>query len=210
LSIAAGDFDSAQKIYSDLLDNAAPSDTPTKGYAYFGLGATLLAQGKVADAKTYFLKLEALDQGGAWHPRINEADYGIALADEQSTEPAAWDEAKKNYAALMHLPPGNYVLAAKSMLGYGRILEKQGFALKPAAAGPTEYAIHYYQQPNVMSSTGTPIQSAEGLYDAGQAYEKLGDKANAKVQYDTLLKTYSTFAPDWAAKAKDAEAKLGA
>jgi TolA-binding protein len=209
LAIAAGDYATAQSVYGSLLDNAPANDVQSKGYGYFGLGAVLSAQGKVADAKVYYQKLEALPGGGAWHPRINEADYGIALGDESSTDPGTLEEAKKIYATLMHLPPGNYVLAAKAMLGYGRILEKQGFALKPNGAGPTEYAIHYYQQPNVMSSTGTPQQSAEGLFDAGQAYEKLGDKANAKAQYDLLIQTYGTYAPDWAAKAKDAESKLG-
>jgi hypothetical protein len=97
------------------------------------------------------------------------------------------------------------------MVGYGRLLEKSGNALAPEVPGTIEYAVHYYQQPNIMGYGPTaPEPSAEGLYDAGQAYEKAGDKANAKKQYDTLLQTYGTTAPDWAAKAQAAEASLGA
>jgi hypothetical protein len=95
------------------------------------------------------------------------------------------------------------------MLGYGRLLEKSGNAIKPTAAGPNEYAVHYYQEPQTLFGPAAPEQSAEGLYDAGQAFEKTGDKANAKKMYDELLANYSTTAPDWAAKAQTAESQLG-
>jgi tetratricopeptide (TPR) repeat protein len=209
LAIATGDFDTAQKTYSDLLANATANDQTSRGYAYYGLGATLLAQGKVLEAKDYFLKLKALPGGGLWHPHIDDANYGIALADEQSTKTDDLVEAKNIYSALMQNPAGGPVRQAKAMLGFGRLLEKAGFAIKPAPTGPTEYAVHYYQEPGLLYAISVPEQSAEGLYDAGQAYEKAGDKVSAKKQYDDLLKTYGTLAPDWAAKARDPEGKLG-
>ncbi len=52
-----------------------------------------------------------------------------------------------------------------------------------------------------------PELSAQGLYAAGQAYDRAGDKANAKKQYDAILANYKTTAPDWAAKAQEAESK---
>jgi hypothetical protein len=97
------------------------------------------------------------------------------------------------------------VIVTKSLLGYGRMLEKEGFALKPAPQGPNEYAVHYYQQPNLMFFTATPEQSAEGLYLAGQVFDKAGDKATAKKMYDALITTYKDTAPDWVAKAQAAE-----
>ena len=91
------------------------------------------------------------------------------------------------------------------MLGYGRILDKAGNGLKPEPQGPNESAVHYFQQPDVFFKTATPEQSAEGLYLAGQVYDKAGDKANAKKQYDAIIATYKTSAPDWADKAQKAE-----
>ncbi len=197
LLLAAQDYPTALKIYSDLLANASPANQAAQSDANYGLGATYLGQGDAVKAKAYFSKV------GAWHPHILDADYGIALADEQSNDPADNAQAQQLYAQLMQ--QGNIVLQAKAMLGFGRLLEKAGHALKPTASGPNEYAVHYYQEPDLISGPATPEQSAEGLFDAGQVYEKAGDKANAKKQYDTLLKTYATTAPDWAAKAKEAE-----
>ena len=56
-----------------------------------------------------------------------------------------------------------------------------------------------------MFFTATPEQSAEGLYLAGQALDKAGDKANAKKQYDSVISAYQATAPDWVAKAQAAE-----
>jgi hypothetical protein len=209
LLLMAQDYPTATKIYGDLLNNAPLNDQVARGDGYYGLGATALGQGNLAEAKANFLKLKGLPGGGLWHPHILDADFGIALADEQSGQPADLDEARQTYAQLMQAPQGGVALQAKAMLGYGRILEKSGNAIKPTATGPTEYAVHYYQEPNLIYDGSTPEQSAEGLYDAGQAYAKAGDKANAKKQYDTLLKSYATTAPDWAAKAQAAEAQLG-
>ena len=90
-------------------------------------------------------------------------------------------------------------------------------ARRRTRAGPVSYThldvykrqVHYYQEPNTLFGPAVPELSAEGLFDAGQAYAKAGDKANAKKQYDDLLKAYATTAPDWAAKAQAARAKLG-
>jgi tetratricopeptide (TPR) repeat protein len=209
LLLAAQDYPTALKVYGDLLANAAPYDQVARGDGYYGLGATALGQGNMAQAKDYFSKLRELPGGGLWHPHILEADYGVALADEQSSQPADNETARQIYAQLMQAPQGGVTLQAKAMLGYGRLLEKSGNALKPTAAGPAENAVHYYQEPHTLYGPAVPALSAEGLFDAGQAYGKAGDKANAKKQYDDLLKAYGTTAPDWAAKAQAAEAKLG-
>jgi hypothetical protein len=95
------------------------------------------------------------------------------------------------------------------MIGYGRILEKQGHVATPPAPGSSEFAVHYYQEPNTIFGAAAPEQSAKGLYQAGQAYAKAGDKVNAKAQYAAVISTYATTAPDWAAKAKAASDQLG-
>jgi len=209
LLLAAKEYPTALKIYGDLLANAASNDQASQGDGYYGLGATYLGQGNVTQAKEYFLKLKALPGGGLWHPHILDANYGIALADEQSGNAAQLDEARQIYAQLMQAPQGGPALQAKAMLGYGRLLQKAGHAITPLAPGTNEYAVHYYQEPNLLFGPATPELSAEGLFDAGQAYEReAGDTADAKKQYDDLLKNYSATAPDWAAKAKAAEDQL--
>ncbi len=205
LLLAAKDYDGAAKVYGDLLAGGSANDTAALGTAYYGLGAVAFGQGNVAKAKDYFLKLEGLPDRGAWHPHIMDASFVIALADEQSGKPEDITAAQAIYGQIMKSPQAGGVLQTKALLGYGRLLEKAGNAINPTAAGPNEYAIHYYLQPNLMFATATPEQSAEGLYLAGQAYDKAGDKANAKKQYDTLIATYATVAPDWVAKAKAAE-----
>jgi tetratricopeptide (TPR) repeat protein len=208
LLLAAGDYPSAEKIYRDLLTNAAPTNMLAHGDADYGLGAVALAQGNLADAKRYFLALKDLN-GGLWHPHINDADYGIALADENSGDPADLNSAKQIYAALMLQPQSGVALQAKAMIGYGRILEKAGYGLNPLTPGSNDNAVFYYTEPDLHNFGPTaPEASAEGLYRAGQLYQKAGDKVNAKKQYDQLLKDYATTASDWAAKARDAEATL--
>jgi tetratricopeptide (TPR) repeat protein len=210
LLLAAKDYPTAEKVYSDLQTNAPSNDQAAQGDALYGLGATALGQGDLAKAKDFFKQLTGLNGGGRWHPHILDADYGIALADEQSTDVAVLDEARTLYSQLMQAQ-GNNSTAAKAMVGYGRLLEKAGYAVaaKPAPGGPNEFAIHYYQEPNLIYDGATPEQSAEGLYDAGQAYEKAGDPANAKKAYAQLLQLYTTTAPDWASKAQAAQGKLG-
>ena len=190
------------KVYSDLLNRAAPNDVLAQADGLYGLGSIFLAQGDVAHAKEKFSAMEALTGGALWHPHILDADYGLALANEQSAQQADNDQAKQIYAKLMQSPQGGIPCSLKAMLGYGRLLEKGGHALTPLAPGTSESAVHYYQEPHTLFGPAAPELSAEGLFDAGQAYEKAGDKANAKKQYDDLLKNYGTTAPDWAAKAR--------
>jgi tetratricopeptide (TPR) repeat protein len=205
LLLQAKDYETAQKIYQQLLDGAAATDAPTLATAYYGLGAAAMAQGHIPESKTYFSKMLALPGGAGWNRHISDAQFGLAYAEEQSGTPADIAAAKATYGQLMKSMVADNVLKAKALLGYGRLLEKQGNALKPAPEGPNEYAVHYYLQVPLFYSTGTPEQSAEGLYLAGQAYDKAGDKANAKKQYDQILATYKTLAPEWAAKAQTAE-----
>jgi len=207
LLIAAQDYPKAIEIFTNLLAHAAPTDAPTKADGYYGLGAAYLAQGDVAKAADNFNKLKALPGGAAWHPHILDVEYGLALAAEQAGDPNGL--AKQTYARLMQSVQAGIPLQAKAMIGYGRLLEKAGYGVAPAVKGTIEYAVHYFQQVDVDYSTAVPQISAEGLYDAGQVYEKAGDKANAKAQYAKIIATYAKSAPDWAAKAQAASDKLG-
>jgi tetratricopeptide (TPR) repeat protein len=205
LLLDAKDYATAQKVYQQLLDATSAGDAASLAVAYYGLGAAAMAQNNIAAAKDYFGKMLALPGGAAWSKHISDAQFGLAYAEEMSGQPADLAAAKAAYAQLMKSMLADNVVKAKALLGYGRLLEKQGNAVKPAPEGPNESAVHYYLQVPLFYSTGTPEQSAEGLFDAGQAYDKAGDKANAKKQYDQILSTYKTLAPEWAAKAQSAE-----
>jgi outer membrane protein assembly factor BamD (BamD/ComL family) len=205
LLLAAGDADGARQVYTTLL--ASGTDPATQADGDYGLGAAYLAQGNVARAGDYFAAMKALSGGAAWHPHILDADYGLALAAERSGSPADLAQAKQSYAMLMQAPQASLELQARAMLGYGRILDKEGHGTKPAAPGSIEYAVHYYQQIDTIFGPALPELSAEGLYDAGQVYESAGDKADALKQYQAIEKNYQTTAPDWAAKAQAAGAK---
>ncbi len=210
LLLAAKDYPTALKVYNDLLCSAPATDAVTQADGYYGVGAAYLAQGDLANAKTYFLKMKALPNGSSWNSHIQDAEYGIALADENSSNPTEVASAKETYGQLMQSMSAGVALQAKATLGYGRMLEKEGHGVTPGTAGAGETAVRYYQQVNTLFSTAVPAQSAEGLYDAGQAYEKANQAANAKKAYNDLITAYGTLAPDWAAKAKDALGKLGA
>ena len=91
----------------------------------------------------------------------------------------------------MQDPDAGVVLQAKAMLGYGRVFERQGHGIVPDARWVrTITAIYYYHQPNLLFGPAAPAQSAEELFSAGQVYEKAGDKADAKKQYDAVTENY--------------------
>lgn len=205
LLLEARDYDTAKKIYQQLLTNAPSSDAASQAVGYYGLGAIALAQNQFPAAKDNFNRMFSLPGGAAWSSHYTAAQYGLACAEEQSGTPSDIAAAQATYGQLMQSMAADNETKAKALLGYGRILEKQGFALKPNGNGPNEYAVHYYLQVSLFYSTGTPEQSAEGLYLAGHVYDLAGDKANAKKQYDQILSTYKTLAPEWAAKAQAAE-----
>ncbi|HEX4140672.1 MAG TPA: tetratricopeptide repeat protein [Candidatus Methylacidiphilales bacterium] len=205
LLLDAKDYDTAQKVYQQLLSSASANDAASLATAYYGLGAVAMAQNKIPEAKDYFTKMLALPGGAAWSKHISDAQFGLAYAQEKAGVGNDLAAAKATYGQLMKSIQAGAVIQTKALLGYGRILEIQGNGLKPAPQGPNEFAVHYFQQPNLFFQTATPEQSAEGLYLAGQVYDKAGDKANAKVQYEAIKKTYKDSAPDWYAKAVQAE-----
>ena len=205
LLLQAKDYETAQKIYQQLLSSAPSTDAASQAIAYYGLGAVALAQNQLPAAKDNFTKMFSLPGGAAWSKHLSDAQFGLAYAEEQSGTPTDIAAAKQTYSQLMKSVAAGPIVQTKSLLGYGRILDKAGNGLKPEPQGPNEFAVHYFLQPNLFFQTATPEQSAEGLYLAGQVYDKAGDKANAKKQYDQILTTYKTLAPDWAAKAQAAE-----
>jgi tetratricopeptide (TPR) repeat protein len=202
LLISAQKYPEALKVYNALLDSSKPTDQIQLAEAYYGLAATYLASGDVANAKIWFVKMQEMPGGAAWSPHAMDANLGMAEINEQSSSAVDLAAAKAAYASIMVSPIAGAENQAKALLGYGRILEKEGAAVKSLAGqSPTEFAVHYYEQVNLFYGPATPELSAQGLYLAGQAYAKAGDTVNAAKDYATLRSTYSKTAPDWVAKA---------
>jgi tetratricopeptide (TPR) repeat protein len=197
LLVAAKEYDKAIQVFTAFHDQADPDDAYAQADAAYGLGAAYLAQGDLDHAKKWFTAMMALPGGAAWHKHILTAQYGVALANQKSDPEAS----KQVYAEIMTDPRASSELQAKSLLQYGRILQSEGYAVKPAQPGTIEYAVHYFEQVDLFYGAATPEQSAEGLYLAGKAYEQAGDAANAAREFAALRSTYAKTAPDWVAKA---------
>jgi tetratricopeptide (TPR) repeat protein len=201
LLIAAKNYPQALAVFQALLASAQPNEQVKLAGAYYGLAATYLAQGDIPNAKIWFAKMLSLPNGAAWSAHATDAQLGMAEINEQSTSPDDLAAAKNAYADIMRSPLAGALNQAKSMLGYGRLLEKAGAAVKTATQQDIEYATHYYEQVDLFYGPATPELSAQGLYLAGTAYAKAGDAADAKKDFDKLRTTYATTAPDWVAKA---------
>ena len=200
LLLASKDYPVALQTYQGLLAGGS-KDPQLLADAYYGMGAVYFAQGDLAQARDYFTKMKALPGGAAWNPHILDVDYGLALAAEKSGDTAA---AKAAYGELIQAPQAAVQLQAQATLGYGRMLAVEGHTIAPPQPNSIEFAVHYFEQVDTLYGPAVPEQSAEGLFDAGQAYQKVGKKAEATKEYNRLIFNYSTSAPDWAAKAKAA------
>jgi tetratricopeptide (TPR) repeat protein len=201
LLLAGKDYPKALEVYNSLLTGAKASEQIRLAEGYYGLAATYLAQSDLPNAKANFLKMQSLSNGAAWSDHALDADIGMAQINEQSSAPADLASAKDAYSSIMRSAQAGARLQAEAMLGYGRILEKSGAAVKKPNQTDIEFATHYYEQVNLFYGPATPELSAEGLYLAGQAYAKANDTADATKSFDTLRKVYSKTAPDWVAKA---------
>jgi tetratricopeptide (TPR) repeat protein len=204
LLIAGQDYPTAIQVYS-ALQKTDPRDDQVQADADYGLGATYFAQGNYDQAKTYFTLMKGLRQGAAWHPHIMDANYALAFIAEKSGQPGDLDSAKQTYAQLMQSPDASVELQAKAILGYGRILQQEGHTTAGTPPNTDEDAVHYFQQVDTIYGPAVPELSAEGLYEAGQIYDKAGDKANAKKEYQSIITNYP--ATTWAVKAQAAVAQ---
>jgi tetratricopeptide (TPR) repeat protein len=203
LLLANKEYPQALDIYQKLLASSMPADQASLADAFYGLGATYLAQGDMANAKIYFTRMMKLNGEAAWHPHILNAHFGLALAAEQSGDDAT---AKPIFGDIMKAQGAPIALQARAMLEYGHILQRAGAVTKPANPADTEYAIFYYESIDNLYGPAVPALSAEGLFTAGQAYAKAGDSVNAKAEYKKIVDGYPNL-PDWLAKAQAELAK---
>jgi hypothetical protein len=199
LLLGAGKFDDAHKVFQALLDDSKPNEVVKLAEGYYGLAAVYLAQKDYANAKTNLNSMFALPGGGAWSPHFGDAQLGMAQIQEQSSDSADLEAAKSTYASIMTAPTAGAKNQAEAMLGYGRVLEKQGHPVKAANQQDIEYATHYYEQVDLFYSAALPEQSAEGLYLAAQAYTKAGDKTDAD-RVTAKLKSPAYAITEWGKK----------
>jgi tetratricopeptide (TPR) repeat protein len=201
LLIGAKQYAKALDVYQTLLKNAEPTDQVKLAEGYYGMAATYLAQNDYANAKTWLGRMLSLPNNASWDQHAGDAQVAMAEINEQSATPADQSQAMATYAEVMRSPTASAENQARAMLGYGRLLEKEGHAVKAANQQDIEYATHYYEQVNLFYGKALPELSAQGLYLAGEAAAKAGDTTDAAKDFDLLRSTYKTTAPDWVQKA---------
>lgn len=167
--IQEGKLDEAMTVYEKLAtDYPIPANTePTKAardiqeaqsMALFGSGKVFQEQKKLEEAKQRFDQLEKLY---AWSPKMQEANYGIALGLHQQKD---YEEALKRLTQVTRSNTAPAPLRAHGMLLFGQIKEEQG-DFQSAIDNYIKIASFY---------SGVPDAAAEGLWRGAQLLEKQG------------------------------------
>jgi TolA-binding protein len=167
--IEEGKLDEANKIFEKLAADyenpkgveptKAPRDVQeAQSISLFGIGKVLQKQNKLDDAKAKFDQLEKLY---GWSPKMQEANYGIALG---LREDKAYDNALKRLLGVVNSRTASAELRAAAMLLFARINEDKG---------NFDAAIDNYIKVARLY-TGVPDAAAEGLFRGAQLLEKQG------------------------------------
>jgi TolA-binding protein len=167
--IEQGKLDEANKVFEKLAtDYAIPANTEPTGaprdvqeaqsIALFGSGKVLQKEGKLEEAKAKFDELEKLY---AWSPKMQEANYGIALGLHGQK---AYDDALKRLLGVVNSRTASAELRAAAMLLFARINEEKG---------NHDAAIDNYIKVARLYA-GVPEAAAEGLWRGAQLLEKQG------------------------------------
>lgn len=195
--LQSGKVDEAAAVYTKLAnDYPIPTGVAPEQASYavqeaqaislYGLGSTLQAQNKVAEAGAMFDKLK---KHYAWSPKLLEANYGIAQSRFQEKK---YDEAIDLLIPIIRAPTATPELRANSTLLVAKIQETQGDI--PAA-------IDQYIRVSVFYG-GVRAASIDGLWLGGQLLEKqaatLPEQADPKKPNDPtrsgqLQKAYQAY-----------------
>ena len=173
LLINAKQYPKALVIYQNLIAHAKPTEQVKLAEGYYGLAATYLAQADYANAKTWLVRMLSLPNGAGWSKHAGDAQLGMAEVNEQSSAPVDQAAALEAYSDIMRSPTAGAQNQAKAMLGYGRLLEKAGHAVKAPGQADTEFATNYYEQVNLFLRQGAArverprtLSGRRGLYQS--------------------------------------------
>jgi tetratricopeptide (TPR) repeat protein len=194
------ELDKAFSVFSKI-QKEFPRDQRAMANATYGLGATYLAQGKMSKAIPYFEELKAKYP---WSEKIMEAEFALAMGDEQSN---LLDKALDRYRTVIMSTISTPELKAQAMLASGKILEKQN-KLFPNPQTNDPNAESFYLQPDAFFRDSTALISAEGLYLASQINIRQNNIPKAKEILQRLLSTPGYSQTSWHAKAQEALSKL--
>jgi tetratricopeptide (TPR) repeat protein len=154
-------------------------------------GAAWQSKGDVAQADTYFTKLE---KDYPWSDRIFEAKLGRGKA---AAERNATDDALKLFREVIMSPRSTGAQKAASLIASGLVLEKGGKLLPEK--GPDgklldkPNALAFYSKAHEFYGEASPDIGAEALLHVAQVYEKAGQTAEARKNYLALttIKVYA-------------------
>ena len=197
--LAAKQYDKATPVF-ERLQKEFPKEPRAQAAAVYGLGAVQLAQGNATAADPYF---DTLEKQYPWSDKIWEATLGRGLAAENRNDMA---QARTYYQKVIMAPASSPEMKARGLFGFAHSLEKEGKTLPNAAAPNEPNAVNNYLKIDALfdAARGT---AAEGLWRAGQIYEKANQNDKAKQAYQTLAKKYAE--SEFAGEAQARVAALG-
>jgi len=192
-------YDEATAVYTKL-GQAFPKDIHAQADSLYGLGAAQLGLGKTAEADAYFDKLE---KQAPWSDKIWQAKLGRGLAAENRKETA---QARTFYQQVVMSSAASPETKARGLFGFARTLETEGKLVEDPAAKDQPNAANNYLKIDALFDSAKEI-AAEGLWRAGQVFEKANQPAKAKGAYGDLVKKYPQ--SPFAAQAADRLKALG-
>lgn len=201
-------FDKSIAALNKLKAASAADDVYAQADISFGFASTYIGQSRWVDAKSEFDKMAAMTNDATqWYSQALVIKFDIGLIQEKTGH---LDDAFATYSSVMQDLGKNYPLKARAFLGAGRVMEAKGFTTTGDPKTPSVCATRFYKRIDALFSTGTPEESAEGLYLAMGLYLAAGDLVNAQSVFDRLSAyPTTTFYKDGLEKAKGAALRTG-
>ncbi|SDU00175.1 Tetratricopeptide repeat-containing protein [Verrucomicrobium sp. GAS474] len=183
LLLAGKQWETAVAVFTKLKASyTGQGEDRAQAAAAYGLGAAKLGAGDSAAADTFFGELE---KNYPWSEKIWEAKLGRGRAAAGRGDQ---DKAQDYFKQIIMAGASTPEIKAQALLGFAQALEAQG-KLFPDAKGDLPNAVNNYKKIDAFYES-VPSVAAEGLWRAGQLYEKAGRNAEARDAYALLVKKY--------------------
>ncbi len=180
--LATKQYDQAIVTFQALHD-AFPQEPMAQSEALYGLGAAQSGQGHMDEADKFFSDLE---QKYPWSNKIWEAKLGRGKAAEDRHDTA---QARTFYQQVIMAPGSSPEMKAQGLFGFAHCLETEGKLIPDPSAPDEPNAVNNYLKIDALFDSA-PDVAAEGLWRAGQIFEKTKQPEKAHQAYYDLVKKY--------------------
>lgn len=201
LLIEHNEADAAVTLFTKLKDSTDPSDDRSQAEVFYGLGSASFSKKDNAKAKE---SLEVLVKKYGWHPKTANAQLMLAQIERAAKNYAP---AKTYLASIIASQKAPGELKGQAMIEMGDVFADEGsLVVGPDKTKPNATA--YYLKADTYFGDALPEIGSLALWKAGQTYEKAGQPAEARKQYEDIVKKYSK--TSYVAQAKERLAALPA